>query len=124
MTSPEPTEVQILPDYERQRFRIDGGDGDQDLFSERLLLQRVAASWFDGNLGQLFGAAWLVRVVEGRRSGLMLGLTPRTLGEIEDGLVESGWKSVVVHGIDFPGYDSMVHGPRTAIGGMAALERL
>jgi hypothetical protein len=113
----------VAPGYEGQRFRIDGGDGDQDLFGAPLLLERVVAPWFDGNLDQLFGDAWLVRVTEGPKAGLLLGLTPRTLGTITDDIRE-GWKSVVVHGIDYPGYDQEAYGPRSVIGGMAFLERL
>jgi hypothetical protein len=112
------------PGYEDALFRINGGDGDQTLFSAPLILQRVNAPWFNGYLGQRFGDAWLVRVAEGPRLGLLLGLTSHSLGEIGDDLETWRWKSVVVHGIDYPGYDPLAHGPRTRIGGMAALERL
>lgn len=110
--------------YEGQTFRIDGGDGDQVLFGSPLVFRKVTASWFDGNLGQLFGEGWLVEVTKGERTGLLLGLSPRTIGEISDGLAEDGFKSVVVHGIDYPGYDPVRHGPRTLIGGMAFMETL
>jgi hypothetical protein len=115
---------QIAPGFEGRRFRIDGGDGDQELFKAPLVLERVIAPWFDGNLGQLFGDAWLVRVTEGPKQGLLLGLTPRTLGNITDDVREGKWKSVVVHGIEYPGYDREAHGPPSAIGGMAFLDCL
>ena len=114
--------IEAAAGYEGQTFRIDGGDGDQVLFGSSLVFRKVTGSWFDGNLGQLFGEGWLVQVTEGSRTGLLLGLSPRTTGEISEGLAEVGFKSVVVHGIDYPGYDPMRHGPRTLIGGMAFME--
>jgi hypothetical protein len=116
--------IETTIDYDNERFRIHGGDGDQDLFGEPLILRRTFAPWFGGTIGQHFGEAWLVEVVEGKKRGLMLGLTPRTLGEISDDIAEHGWKSVVVHGIDFPGHDPERHGRRSLIGGMTVLERL
>ena len=118
------TEVQLAPDFGNQRFRIDGGDGDQNLFDAPLILQRVVADWFDGHVGQSYEDAWLVRVINGSKAGLLLALTPRTMGSIDTDIIEHGWKSVVVHGIDFPGHDPARHGPRSVIGGMAFLERL
>jgi hypothetical protein len=119
-----PKKIDPPADYENERFCIDGGDGDQDLFGNRLILRRVFAPWFDGTIGQHPGEAWLVEVVEGKKQGLMLGLTPRTLGEISDDIAKQGWKSVVIHGIDFPGHDPERHGKRSLIGGMTVLERL
>jgi hypothetical protein len=113
-----------MPGYGDARFRIDGGDGDQNLFATPLILRKVAAPWFDGQVGQRFGEAWLVQVADGPKAGLVLALTPRTLGEIADDIAAGGWKSVVVHGIDFPGYEPARRGPRSIVGGMAALERL
>ena len=114
--------IKAAAGYEGQTFRIDGGDGDQVLFGSPLVFRKVTASWFNGNLGQLFGEGWLVEVTEGPRTGLLLGLSPRTIGEIREGLAEDGFKSVVVHGIDYLGYDPVRHGPRTLIGGMAFME--
>ena len=94
------------------------------MFGTPLVLRRVWASWFTGQLGQLFGAAWLVQVTDGPKTGLVIGLTPHSLGEITDDIAAAGWKTVVVHGVDFPGHDPDKHGPRSVIGGMAALERL
>ena len=82
------------------------------------------ASWFDGNLGQISGDSWLVRVIEGPKAGLLLGLTPRTLGDITDDIAKQGWKSVVVHGIDYPGYDIAAYGPRSVVGGMAFFKKV
>lgn len=114
----------LFPEFEGQRFRIDGGDGDQDLFGDPLILQRVAAPWFDGRVEDFIGEAWLVRVAEGPKTGLLLALTPRTLGSIDDGITSHGWKSVIVHGIDYPGYDADAYGARSAIGGMTFIQRL
>jgi hypothetical protein len=61
--------VTCVPGYETTDFRIDGGDGDQRLFGTPLNLQRVKAHWFTGQLGQLFGEAWLVRVSDGPKGG-------------------------------------------------------
>ena len=115
---------ELFPGYENEKFRIDGGDGDQKLFGAPLVFQRVTAPWFNGDLGQLSGDAWLVRVVDGPRTGLLLGLTPRTTGNIADDIALQGWKSVIVHGLDYPGLDATTHGPRTIIGGMAFMERI
>lgn len=114
----------FFPEFEGQRFRIDGGDGDQDLFGDPLILQRVAAPWFDGRVGDFIGEAWLVRVTEGRKTGLLLALTPRTLGSIDVGIALHGWKSVIVHGIDYPCYDADVYGARSLIGGMTFIQKL
>jgi hypothetical protein len=113
----------VVPGFENQRFRIDGGDGDQDLFGEILILQRVTASWFRNRIGEFYGEAWLVRVIEGPRAGLLLALTPRTIGKIDDAIASFGWKSVIVHGIDYPGYDLEAYGPRSIVGGMTFIER-
>lgn len=116
--------IEAAAGFEGQVFRIDGGDGDPALFNAPIILRRVNAPWFDGNLGQLFGEGWLVEVTDGPRSGLLLGLTPRTLGEIGEDLERSPFKSVVVHGLDYPGHDHTKHGPISLIGGMAFLERV
>ena len=118
------SDLPFVSGYEDARFRIDGGDGDQNLFATPLVLRRVAAPWFDGQVGQVFGEAWLVQVSEGPRAGLLLALTPRTVGEIADDVAASGWKGVIVHGIQFPGHDAAKHGALSVVGGMAALERL
>jgi len=96
-------QVRSEPGYEGQRFRIDGGDGDQGLFGSPLILQRVRAAWFAPKVGDFYGNAWLVQATDGSKDGLLFALTPRTLGEIEEDIGRSGWKSVIVHGIDYPG---------------------
>ena len=82
------------------------------------------APWFNGELGQLFGDAWLVRVIDGPKAGLLLALAPHSLGEIAGDITEIGWKMVVVHGITYPGYDLAAYGPPSTVGGMAAMELL
>jgi hypothetical protein len=113
----------VVPGFEDQRFRIDGGDGDQDLFGQILILQRVTAPWFGSRIGEFPGEAWLVRVIEGPKTGLLLALTPRTIGEIEDDIAANRWKSVIVHGIDYPGYNIEAYGPRSIVGGMTFIEK-
>ena len=112
------------PGYEDQRFKIDGGDGDPNLFGAPLILRRVNAPWFKDRVGEFYGEAWLVKVTDGPRKDMLLALTPRTIGSIGDDLSGYGWKSLIVHGIDYPGYDATAYGPRSIVGGMSFIERI
>ena len=87
-------------------------------------MQRVIASWFRARVGGSYGEAWLVRMVKEPKAGLLLALRPRTVGNIDDAIASDGWKGMIVHGIDYPGYDNDAYGPRSIIGGMTFIEQL
>jgi hypothetical protein len=101
-------------------FRINGGDGDQDLFQHSLIIERVEAAWFDGAT-PLGRGAWLMRVSGGPKAGLLFAILPRTLGSIEDGIAQSGFKSVIITGLLQPEAGPMAY-PETSIGGMTFME--
>ena len=87
-------------------------------------MQRVITPWFQARAGGSYGEAWLVRVFEGPKAGLLLALRPGAFGIIDDAIASDGWKGMIVHGIDYPGYDNDAYGPRSIIGGMTFIEQL
>jgi hypothetical protein len=62
-------------------------------------------------------------VIGGPKAGLLFAISPRTLGTIEDGLSHSGWKSVVVSGLEQPEAGAMAY-PASATGGMSFMEEI
>jgi hypothetical protein len=107
------------PDYDGTRFVIDGGDGDQWLFGSYMLLERVVAPWFQSGPN-----SWLMRVIGGTHTGLVLALSPRTLGSIDQAIATDGSKSVVVRGIEQHAEREDRVYPAGAIGGMTFLDVL
>lgn len=83
-------------------FEIDGGDGDQDFFGQRVVLRRASTSWFPNKLPG-WGTALLFQVVEGKFTGEFIAVTSRTNVPLEDHLSATGWGSVIVHRIRNPG---------------------
>jgi hypothetical protein len=111
----------VTSSVQESYFRIDGGDGDQNLFQHSFIVERVTAPWFDAKHDGK--DAWLMRVVGGPKAGLLFAITPRTLGSIEEGLASSRFKSVIVSGLDQPEAGPMAY-PSSAAGGMSILEAI
>lgn len=111
---------QLITCTPRRIFRINGGDGDQDLFQHSLLVEKVEAAWFDGRT-RLGNGAWLMRVIGGPKAGLLFATHPRTLGSIEEGIAQSGLKSIIVEGLPQPEAGTMAY-PPSSIGGMSFVE--
>jgi hypothetical protein len=84
-----------------QRFRIDGGDGDQNFFSTPKLLRLTDAAWFPGRT--IHGDALLFVVEDGGAySGKYVALTSRVQAPLAEHLHTHGWASVIVHVITNP----------------------
>lgn len=84
------------------RFLIDGGDGDQRFFSERIVLRLTEAERFPKKIGGYYGETLYFIVEEGSYSGIYVALTPRIIGTLTDQITSNGWASVVVHLINVP----------------------
>jgi hypothetical protein len=69
-------DVEPFPGYAEQRFAVENGDGEPELLHPRFVLQRVIAPWFKIPIGQ-WGPAWLMRIVEGPRTEMLLAYAPR-----------------------------------------------
>jgi hypothetical protein len=82
---------------------VDGGDGDQTVFGERLVARRVQEPWFGGELPR--GEAYLLQVEDGRLSGTYLAFTSRQTASLSEQLERGPWVRVVVHTINKPGSD-------------------
>jgi hypothetical protein len=64
-----------------------------------------------------------MRVVGGPKAGLLFATLPRTLGSIDEGIAQSGWKNIIVEGLPQPEAGPMAY-PSSAIGGMTFMELL
>lgn len=80
---------------DQYRYWIDGGDGDQDYFSEKLCLKQVSEPWFKGKIAR--GEALLFLVESGDHRGAYVALSSRVLASIADQFSFRDWASVVVH---------------------------
>jgi hypothetical protein len=104
------------------RFRIEGGDGDQTILAASLILRLTEADWFSGSIRDPdYGEALLFVVEGGALSGEYIALTSRTTRTLRYQFEMQGWASTVVHRLTKPG-----QGPsfgRDAVG-MAFVERL
>jgi hypothetical protein len=103
-------------------FRIDGGDGDQDYFSNPFLAESVQETWFDGRLPR--GDAILLRAVSGKFSGSYLAITSRTDKSLEWQMENGNWISVVLHKVTKIGSDYQKDLESVQAVGMAAIEIL
>lgn len=103
-------------------FRIDGGDGDQSIFSEAFLAETCRENWFPGTI--IRGRAWLLKVVSGKNAGRYIAITSKTTTSIEDQLEKSNWISVVVHLIERTGDKFTLDNDNVRAFGMAAIEKV
>ncbi len=90
------------PNTDAERFRIEGGDGDQEFFSEKRILKQGQAPWFHERFGEWYGDAMLFVTEGGAHDGEYVVLTPRTIGNLREKFARDGWASVVVHRIINP----------------------
>lgn len=81
-------------------YKIDGGDGDQQFFSEELLLERTDTDWFPGRVKR--GEAQLYRIVKGKFIDKYLIVTSRVHSSIDEQMSSRGIASVVVQIVNNP----------------------
>jgi hypothetical protein len=105
-----------------ERFRIDGGDGDQAFFSQPQILRLTEAAWFPSRVRR--GEALLFVVEGGQNSGEYIALTTRVMASLVDQIRDHGWASGVVHRIrnPTPSFDGSERDADPI--GMAFIERL
>jgi hypothetical protein len=105
------------------RFRIEGGDGDQTIVGASLILRLTGAEWFSASIPGYpeRGEALLFVVNDGALSGEYIALTSRTTRSLRHQFETQGWASTVVHWFTEPG-----QGPSFGLKtpGMAFVERL
>lgn len=104
------------------QFRIDGGDGDQNYFSEPFIAELVVESWFPPAIER--GPAYLLKVKTGNHCGEYLAVTSRMLSSLEDQLKTRDYISVVVHKVRDPGPGFIASADKLPAIGMAAIEAI